>query len=171
MKISILGSTGSIGTQTLDIVRANKDLDIVALAAGSNIELLEKQIREFRPEIAAVWSEEKAQQLKIAVSDIDIKIVGARKGERLVEPLWLKEENPTPTKYKKLLKLKNIEYDSDRLKTLLEKLYPICFYTKGYEEDFRNKEKLLSILCEDCQSLKDFYQEIKTDGQKRTDIL
>ena len=103
--------------------------------------------------------------------DIDIKIVGARKGERLVEPLWLKEENPTPTKYKKLLKLKNIEYDSDRLKTLLEKLYPICFYTKGYEEDFRNKEKLLSILCEDCQSLKDFYQEIKTDGQKRTDIL
>ena len=103
--------------------------------------------------------------------DIDIKIVGARKGERLVEPLWLKEENPTPTKYPKILQLENKEYEDKRLDSLLQALYPICFYTKGLEEDFRNKEKLVKILCDDCQSLKDFYEEIKNDGQKRTDIL
>ena len=103
--------------------------------------------------------------------DIDIKIVGARKGERLVEPLWLKEENPTPTKYPKILQLENKEYEDKRLDSLLQALYPICFYTKGLEEDFRNKEKLVKILCDDCKSLKDFYEEIKNDGQKRTDIL
>ena len=103
--------------------------------------------------------------------DIDIKIVGPRKGERLIEPLWLKEENPTKTKYPKILQLENKEYDSERLKILLEKLYPICFYTSEKPDDFRNKNKLVNILCEDCKSLKDFYEEIKNDGQKRTDIL
>ena len=103
--------------------------------------------------------------------DIDIKIVGSRKGERLVEPLWLKEENPTATEYPKILQLENKEYENGRLDTLLQKLYPICFYTQGKESDFRNKEKLVKLLCEDCKSLKDFYEEIKTDGQKRTDIL
>lgn len=103
--------------------------------------------------------------------DIDIKIVGARKGERLVEPLWLEEENPTPTKYKKLLTLDNKEYDSQRLNDLLSKLEPICFYTKGKEADFRNRDKLVNILCDDCKSLKDFYEEIKNDNQKRTDLL
>lgn len=103
--------------------------------------------------------------------DIDIKIVGARKGERLIEPLWLKEENPTPTEYPKILQLENKDYEQGRLDSLLEKLYPICFYAKGQEEDFRNKEKLVGLLCDDCQSLKDFYEEIKSDGQKRTDIL
>ena len=63
-KIAILGSTGSIGTQTLEVVRANKDIEVTALAAGSNIDLLEKQIREFSPKIAAVWNEEKAKELK-----------------------------------------------------------------------------------------------------------
>ena len=48
-KIAILGSTGSIGTQTLEVARENGDLQITALAAGNNIELLEKQIREFHP--------------------------------------------------------------------------------------------------------------------------
>ena len=62
-KIAILGSTGSIGTQTLEVVRANKDIEVTALAAGSNIDLLEKQIREFSPKIAAVWNEEKAKEL------------------------------------------------------------------------------------------------------------
>ena len=51
--IGILGSTGSIGTQTLEVVRENKDLKVAALSAGSNIELLEKQIREFHPSMAA----------------------------------------------------------------------------------------------------------------------
>ena len=103
--------------------------------------------------------------------DIDIITVGSRKGERLIEPLWLKEENPTPTKYPKILQLENKDYVQGRLDALLEKLYPICFYTKGQESDFRNKEKLVQLLCDDCQSLKNFYEEIKTDGQKRTDIL
>ncbi|MCR5188048.1 MAG: polysaccharide biosynthesis protein [Treponema sp.] len=103
--------------------------------------------------------------------DIDIKIVGARKGERLIEPLWLDEENPQPTKYKKLLCLDNKEYDSKRLEKLLQDLYPICFYTQGKESDFRNRDKLIKILCDDCKSLKDFYEEIKNDNQKRTDLL
>jgi len=103
--------------------------------------------------------------------DIDIKIVGARKGERLIEPLWLEEEHPTQTKYKKLLTLDNKEYDSKRLKDLLDALYPICFYTKNKEDIFRNRDKLIKILCDDCKSLKDFYEEIKNDNQKRTDLL
>lgn len=103
--------------------------------------------------------------------DIDIKIVGARKGERLIEPLWLKEENPVPTDYPKILQLTNIEYNSERLENLLSELYPICFYQKENHNNYRNKEKLLKILCNDCNSLKEFYEEIKTDGQKRTDLL
>ena len=73
-KIAILGSTGSIGTQTLEVVRANKDIEVTALAAGSNIDLLEKQIREFSPKIAAVWNEEKAKELKDRVRDLDIRV-------------------------------------------------------------------------------------------------
>ncbi|MCQ2592654.1 MAG: polysaccharide biosynthesis protein [Treponema sp.] len=103
--------------------------------------------------------------------DIEIKIVGARKGERLVEPLWLEEENPTPTQYPKILKLDNKEYSSERLNTLLEKLYPICYFTNGQESAFRNKEMLVDILCQDCKSLKDFYEEIQNDNQLRTDLL
>lgn len=103
--------------------------------------------------------------------DIDIKIVGARKGERLVEPLWLKEENPTATEYPKILKLENKEYTAERINELLEKLYPICYFTEDKKEDFRDKEKLVNILCDDCKSLKDFYEEIKTDNQLRTDLL
>ena len=60
-KIAILGSTGSIGTQTLEIVRTNGDLEVTALAAGNNIDLLEKQIREFKPKLAAVWKEERTK--------------------------------------------------------------------------------------------------------------
>lgn len=73
-KIVILGSTGSIGTQTLDVAREQGDIKIVALAAGSNIVLLEKQIREFKPRFAAVWDEEKAKELKMAVQDCDVEI-------------------------------------------------------------------------------------------------
>jgi len=70
--ISILGSTGSIGTQTLEVVRYNKDIKVTALAAGSNVDLIEKQIREFKPEIACLWSEEKAKELKERVKDVKI---------------------------------------------------------------------------------------------------
>ncbi len=79
-KIAILGSTGSIGTQTLEVVRANRDIEVTALAAGSNIDLLEKQIREFSPKIAAVWNEEKAKELKDRVRDLDIRVESGMDG-------------------------------------------------------------------------------------------
>ncbi len=79
-KVAILGSTGSIGTQTLEIVRTNGDIEVTALAAGSNIALLEEQIREFHPKLAAVWKEEKASELKSRVADLDVKIVSGMDG-------------------------------------------------------------------------------------------
>lgn len=79
-KIAILGSTGSIGTQTLEVARANQDLEITALAAASNVKLLEKQIREFHPSLAAVWTEEKAKELKTMVADLDVRIVAGMEG-------------------------------------------------------------------------------------------
>lgn len=78
--IGILGSTGSIGTQTLDVVRANGDISVKAIAAGSNIRLLEEQIREFKPEICGVWDEEKAKDLALRVGDTDTRIVSGMDG-------------------------------------------------------------------------------------------
>ncbi len=78
--ISILGSTGSIGTQTLDIVRANNDLNVVAIAAGSNVTKLEEQIREFSPELVCVYNEEAAKQLKLSVADLNVKVVAGMEG-------------------------------------------------------------------------------------------
>ena len=78
--ISILGSTGSIGTQTLDIVRANDDLNVVAIAAGSNITKLEEQIREFHPELVCVFNEDAALKLKDAVKDTSVKLVAGMDG-------------------------------------------------------------------------------------------
>ena len=79
-KIAILGSTGSIGTQTLEVVRENKDIEVLGLAAGNNIALLEEQIREFHPKVVAVWSEEKAKELRDNVRDLDVKIVSGMDG-------------------------------------------------------------------------------------------
>ncbi len=79
-KIAILGSTGSIGTQTLEVARNNGDLEIVSLAAGSNVKKLEEQIREFHPRTVAVWTEEKAKELRDAVKDLDVKIVSGMDG-------------------------------------------------------------------------------------------
>ncbi len=78
--IAIIGSTGSIGTQTLDIVRENKDLKVVAISAGSNIDLLEKQAREFEPDIVGIWDEDKAKQLRVALSDVNIRVVSGMEG-------------------------------------------------------------------------------------------
>ena len=78
--IAVLGSTGSIGTQTLEVARANGDLKIAALAAGRNVKLLESQIREFSPRVVAVWEEEAARDLKTAISDLDVKIVTGMDG-------------------------------------------------------------------------------------------
>lgn len=78
--IAIIGSTGSIGTQTLDIVRANGDIRVSALAAGNNVALLEQQVREFKPDIVGVWSEDKAKELRVALSEFDIRIVSGMEG-------------------------------------------------------------------------------------------
>lgn len=78
--VSILGSTGSIGTQTLDVVKNNDDLCVAALAAGSNIKLLEAQIRAFRPRLAAVWNEKKACELRENIKDLDVRVVSGMDG-------------------------------------------------------------------------------------------
>lgn len=78
--IAILGSTGSIGTQTLDIVRSQGDIRVSAIAAGSNIELLEAQMREFLPKLVCVWEESKAQQLRTNTADLPCRIVSGMEG-------------------------------------------------------------------------------------------
>lgn len=88
-KIAILGSTGSIGTQTLEIVRNNADLSVVALAAGRNVELMEKQIREFAPKLAVMWSKEAAEDLRARIKDTDVKVVCGMEG--LIEAATLPE--------------------------------------------------------------------------------
>ena len=80
-QIAILGSTGSIGTQTLDVVRANPgELTVMALSAGRQIDLLERQIREFHPRLAAVWEEEKALELRDRIRDTDTRVVSGMEG-------------------------------------------------------------------------------------------
>lgn len=81
--VAILGSTGSIGTQTIDVLRANPDdFSLVAISAGSNIGMLEEQIREFHPKLCAVWDEDKAKELSKAISDVTptCKIVSGMDG-------------------------------------------------------------------------------------------
>ena len=78
--IAILGSTGSIGTQTLDGARKNEDLRVVAVSAGKSVEKLEEQIREFHPILAAVWDEKAARDLKTRIVDTDTKVVSGMEG-------------------------------------------------------------------------------------------
>ena len=79
-KIAILGSTGSIGTQTLDVVRANGDLQVTGISAGKNIQKMEEQVREFHPRLAAVWSEEAAKELAVKIADTSSKVVSGMDG-------------------------------------------------------------------------------------------
>ena len=79
-RIAILGSTGSIGTQTLEIVRSNPDLEVVGLAAGTNVDRMEEQIREFRPEAVCMWKEEAAADLRVRVADLDVRILSGMEG-------------------------------------------------------------------------------------------
>lgn len=88
-KIGILGSTGSIGTQTLDIVRKEPDIEVVSLAAGSNVELMEKQIREFHPSLVAMWSEKAAEDLRQRVKDLPVRVTSGMDG--LIEVSTLAE--------------------------------------------------------------------------------
>ena len=80
--VAILGSTGSIGTQTLDVIRHNENLALTAISAGSNITLLEEQIREFHPKLAAVWSKSNAEALRLAIADVEpaCKVVSGMDG-------------------------------------------------------------------------------------------
>ncbi|MBQ7972738.1 MAG: 1-deoxy-D-xylulose-5-phosphate reductoisomerase [Lachnospiraceae bacterium] len=78
--IVILGSTGSIGTQTLEIVREHPELNVLALAAGNNVDLMEKQIREFRPKKAVMWSEEAAKSLKTKIADLETEVLSGMEG-------------------------------------------------------------------------------------------
>jgi len=89
--ISILGSTGSIGTQTLDVVRHNPDIKVAAIAAGRNLRRIEEQIREFHPRLAAVWSEEDAEELRSRVTDTGVKVLSGMEG--LVEVAGAEETN------------------------------------------------------------------------------
>lgn len=79
-KIAVLGSTGSIGTQTLKIVRDNKDIQVVSLAAGSNIDMLEGQIKEFHPEVVCVWDKDKALELENRIKGLDVEVVSGMDG-------------------------------------------------------------------------------------------
>lgn len=79
-KIAILGSTGSIGTQTLEIVRNNPDLKVVAMAAGTNVALMEEQIREFKPKKVAMWSEQAANDLRTRIADMEVEVVYGMEG-------------------------------------------------------------------------------------------
>lgn len=88
-KIAILGSTGSIGTQTLEVVRENGDIEVLGLAAGNNIRLLEQQIREFHPKVAAVWKEENTKELRERTRDLPVKVVCGMEG--LIEVAVLEE--------------------------------------------------------------------------------
>lgn len=79
-KIAILGSTGSIGTQTLQVVDEQKDIQVTALAAGSNIKLLEEQIRRYHPSLVCVWDEKKAGELKVRVADLAVRVTSGLEG-------------------------------------------------------------------------------------------
>lgn len=79
-KIAILGSTGSIGTQTLDVVRANQDIEVMGISAGRNVKMLEEQVREFRPRLAAVWDEKAAEDLAVRIADTQTKVVSGMDG-------------------------------------------------------------------------------------------
>ncbi|MBO7709629.1 MAG: 1-deoxy-D-xylulose-5-phosphate reductoisomerase [Lachnospiraceae bacterium] len=82
-KIAILGSTGSIGTQTLQVVDQNPGMfEVCALTAGSNTDLLEEQIRKYRPALACVWDEEKAAQLRTKIADLDVEVAAGMDGLR-----------------------------------------------------------------------------------------
>ena len=79
-KIAILGSTGSIGRQTLDVAREQKDIEVVALCARRSVDLMEAQIREFRPRRAVMWEEDAAADLRTRVRDLDVEVLSGMEG-------------------------------------------------------------------------------------------
>jgi len=98
--------------------------------------------------------------------DIEIKFIGARRGERLVEPLWLEEENPQPTQYPKLLVLKTMMPKTFNLGELLEQMKPICISDGTKNPLFRNRDALVSLLRKAVPSLDMFYKAEEAEGQR-----
>ena len=88
-RISVLGSTGSIGTQTLDVARIHKDVQVAALAVHNSIELLETQTREFMPRLVCVYDKDAAEDFKLRVRDIPVTVVSGMEG--LIECALLEE--------------------------------------------------------------------------------
>ena len=79
-KISILGSTGSIGTQTLEVVAEHGDIEVTALACGRNIKLLEEQMRQFHPKLVAVENEKLAEEIRVRTEDLGIPVMSGMDG-------------------------------------------------------------------------------------------
>ena len=97
--------------------------------------------------------------------DMDIKFIGVRPGERLYEPLWLEEEDPKPTTYKKILKLTTKDPETFILDELLEKLKPICSWDEKQKDLFRNREELIKILRQAIPTLDEYYSEQQNQGK------
>ena len=97
--------------------------------------------------------------------DMDIKFIGVRPGERLYEPLWLEEEDPKPTAYKKILKLTTKDPETFILDDLLEKLKPICSWDEKQKDLFRNREELIKILRQAIPTLDEYYSEQQNQGK------
>jgi len=90
--------------------------------------------------------------------DVDIILTGLRKGERLDEPLWLEEEDPTPTEYPKILRLRSTEM-GEKLQQLIDAMAPACVFDASRPELYRNADYLVQLLCDEVPSLKEFYDE------------
>ena len=94
-KIAILGSTGSIGTQTLQVVEEQKDIQVVALSCGRNIRLLEEQMRKFHPRLVSTWEEKDARELRLATADLGIPVYSGMEG--LIETATVPEADMVVT--------------------------------------------------------------------------
>ncbi len=97
--------------------------------------------------------------------EIEIKFIGSREGERVYEPLWDKDENPSKTEYEKLLELKNIEFGDEKLDELLKQLYPVCYFNEPDKDKFRKKEILISLVRSAVPSLDEFYNTVKNNSK------
>ena len=102
--------------------------------------------------------------------DIGIQFIGCRRGERLTEPLWLKEEKPTQTEYKKILSLTNVPSKTFTLSRLIEDLKPICTFTPGKEKLYRNSIELKAILRKAVPELDEFYTEQEKEKTRKNTI-
>lgn len=163
--IGILGSTGSIGTQTLEIARNYHDeIQVAALAAGTNVTLLEQQIREFKPRMAALWSEDSARDLRDRIRDLDVKVVSGMDG--LLEIAALEEMDALVTAIVGMIgvrpTLTAIEYGKDILLANKETLV-----TAGHILMPLAKEKGVKILPVDSEHSAIFQS---MNGEKRSRV-